>query len=379
MKLFLAAAAALLIALPASAKDRVSFRRVDKDKPEQKPVEGSVEKEDWKEVTIKIEGAATGTYAWDKVADVEYGDEPGALRDAKAEKEKGNLEGAAAGFLKAAEGLKDKPIFLAHALMGAGRCFQALRKFDEAIKAYDDLAKAVAGNRFFREMHDSKVACYLEKNDLAGATTAIEAAEKAGKELSVDPPFDLQMKLKKAEIVERQGNDAQASGQFQAVAAGASRYPAIAGLAKLGQARVQLKTNATAAQGVYESITREFKGQRAVLGPAWVGLGDCLMAQAEKDIDKLKSAARAYEMAVVLYFPGEGQSTSAYEKALTAGGQAYLALAQKAGNDKAKELYATQARSMALTLLDQFPASSQKASATDVRNKADELLPKGGK
>ncbi|MEK7467440.1 MAG: tetratricopeptide repeat protein [Planctomycetota bacterium] len=369
------------LVLNAAAKDRINFRQIDKSKPEQKPVEGTIEKEDWQGVTIKLEGSATSTYAWEKIQEggVEYGDEPAGIREAKGEREKGNMEGAAAGFTKAAEGLKDKPIFLVHALFNAGLCYQSLKKHDDAIKSYDDLAKAVPGNRFFKETHYNKIHCYLEKGDLAGAKTAIEAAEKAAKDLSVDQPFQILMSLKKAEVIEKEGNDAEATGKFQAVAAQAgSKYPAIAGKAKLGVARVQMKSNPTSAQGTYESITREFKGQRGVMGEAFTGLGDCLMSQGEAkgDMDMIKRAALQYEQTVVLYFPAEGQPTAAYEKALAVGGGAYVLLAQKATSDRAREMYATQARSMALTLLDQYPASSYKQQATDVRTKADDELAK---
>ncbi len=368
---------ALALALPAAAKDRINFKKTDKG--EQKPVEGTIEKEDWKEVVIKLEGSASGTYGWDKIASIEYGEEPAGVKAGRGEYEKGNKEGAAAAFLKAAEGLKDKPIFLAHSYFLAGRCFQEIGKFDDAIKAYDDLAKAIPGNRYFKELHDNRVSCYLKKGDRAGAQGAIKEANDAAKALSVDQPFQILMSLKEAEVLELDGKDAEATGKFQAVAAQAGvKYPAIAGKAKLGVARVQMKTNPTSAQATYEGITKEFKGQRAVLGEAFVGLGDCLFAQGQSkgDLDMVKRAALAYEQTVVLYFPAEGQPTASYEKALAAGGGAYVLLAQKAGADRARELYATQARSMAITLLDQFPASSMKAQATDVRTKADDELAK---
>jgi tetratricopeptide (TPR) repeat protein len=377
MKYTFAPILALLLALPASAKDRINFKKTDKG--EQKPVEGSIEKEDWSGVTIKLEGSASSTYTWDKISSVEYQDEPAGIREARGEYDKGNKDGAAAAFLKAAEGLKDKPIFLAHALFNAGHCFEEVRKFDDAIKAYDDLAKAIPGNRFFKELHSGRVSCYLAKGDSTGAQAAIKDANDAAKTLNVDQPFQILMSLKEAEVLEKAGKDAEATGKFQAVNAQAgTKYPAIAGAAKLGVARVQMKSNPTTAQGTYEAITREFRGHRSVLGEAWTGLGDCLLAQAvtTNDPDMIKKAAVAYDQTVVLYFPGPGQPTAAYEKALAAGGQAYLTLAQKAGSDKARELYATQARSMALTLLDQFPDSTQKAQATEVRNKADEELAK---
>ncbi|MCE9582700.1 MAG: hypothetical protein K8T20_09425 [Planctomycetes bacterium] len=377
MKYFFAPVLALILALPAAAKDRINFRKTDKG--EQKPVDGTIEKEDWQGVTIKLEGSASSTYTWDKIALVEYGEEPAGIREARGEYDKGNKEGAAAAFLAAAAGLKDKPIFLAHALFSAGHTFQEVRKFDEAIKAYDDLATAIPGNRFFKDLHDGKVTCYLAKGDSAGAQTAIQAANTAAKTLNVDQPFQILMSLKEAEVLEKAGKDAEATGKFQAVNAQAGgKYPAIAGAAKLGVARVQMKTNPTTAQGTYEAITREFRGHRSVLGEAWAGLGDCLLAQAEKsnDPDMIKKAALAYNQSGVLYFPGAGQPTAAYEKALASGGQAYLTLAQKAASDKARELYATQARQMALTLLDQFPESTQKAKAADVRAQADKELEK---
>ncbi|MCC6741774.1 MAG: hypothetical protein IT452_22330 [Planctomycetia bacterium] len=377
MKHLLIPIAVLALSMPATAKDRVNFKKTDKG--EQKPVEGTIEKEDWAGVTIKLEGSASSTYAWDKVAGVEYGDEPAGLKSGRGEYEKGNKEGAARAYLAAAEGLKDKPIFLAHALFNAGRCFQEIKKFDDAIKAFADLAKASPGNRFFKELHDARVSCYLAKGDRAGAQTAIKDANEAAKTLSVDQPFQILMSLKEAEVLEQDGNAAQATGKFQAVAAQAgSKYPAIAGKAKLGVARVQMASNPTSAQATYEGITREFKGQRAVLGEAYTGLGDCLYAQgqAKGDLDMIKRAALQYEQTVVLYFPAEGQPTGAYEKALAVGGEAYVLLAQKAGNDRARELYATQARSMAISLLDQFPASQYKQQATDVRTKADDELAK---
>ncbi len=377
MKYLLIPVIALALALPASAKDRINFRKTDKG--EQKPVEGTIEKEDWQGVTIKLEGSASSTYAWDKVASVEYGEEPAGLKSGRGEFEKGNKEGAAAAFLKAAEGLKDKPIFLAHSYFLAARCFQELNKFDDAIKAYDDLAKAFPGNRYFKELHDNRVSCYLKKGDRAGAQGAIKEANDAAKALSVDQPFQILMSLKEAEVLELDGKDAEATGRFQAVAAQAGvKYPAIAGKAKLGVARVQMKTNKTSAQATYEGITREFKGQRAVLGEAYVGLGDCLFEQGQtkNDLDMVKRAALAYEQTVVLYFPAEGQPTGSYEKALASGGGAYVLLAQKAGADRARELYANQARSMAITLLDQFPGSTFKPQATDVRAKADDELAK---
>ncbi|KAF0245464.1 MAG: hypothetical protein FD180_1583 [Planctomycetota bacterium] len=369
----------LVLAIPVSAKDRLSFKRVDKDKPAQKPVEGTIEKEDWKEVVIKLEGSASGTYSWDKIDSIEYGDEPAGIKEARGEYVKGNKEGAAAAFLKAAEGLKDKPIFLAHALFNAGKCLAEVKKYDDAIKAYDDLAKAFSGNRFFKEMHYNKVSCYLAKGDREGARTAIKDANEAAKKESVEQPFQILMSLLDAEVLEADSKLPEATGKFQAVAAQAgSKYPAIAGKAKLGVARVQMQSNRTTAQGTYESITREFKSQRAVMGEAFTGLGDCLLAQGEEknDLDMIKRAALQYEQTVVLYFPAEGQSSAAYEKALTAGAGAYVTLAQKATSDRARELYATQARSMALTLLDQYPSSSYKQQATDVRTKADDELAK---
>jgi hypothetical protein len=99
-------------------------------------------------------------------------------------------------------------------------------------------------------------------------------------------------------------------------------------------------------------------------------------AEAKGDLDMMKRAALQYEQTVVLYFPAEGQPSAAYEKALAVGGSAYVTLAQKATSDRAREMYATQARSMALTLLDQYPASAYKQQATDVRTKADDELAK---
>ena len=59
------------------------------------------------------------------------------------------------------------------------------------------------------------------------------------------------------------------------------------------------------------------------------------------------------------------------------GGECFLILAQKTeGNDKAKGLYAGQARSMLLALIDQYPGSSMKARAEEFWVKAEAELAK---
>jgi len=374
MRRFLTPVLALVLTLPAFAgKDRI-FKKGDP-----KPLEGTIEKEDLKEVAIKLEGSASSSVTWDKVASIEYGDEPLALKDAKGTMAKGDKEGASEMFAKAAEGLKEKPLFLAHALYYRALCLQQSGKFDDAIRGYDDLIKTLPSCRFFKEMHENRISCFLAKNDSKGAADAIAAASTAAKDQNVDQPFQILMNLKEAEVLEAGGDTAQAKGKFLAVSMQAgSKYAEISGMAKLGAARCELKSNAVAAQGIYESITREFKGQRKVLGAAWTGLGDCLLQQGTKDgdLDKLRRAALAFEQTVVLYFPGEGASTTAYEQALTGGGQAFLVLAQKATTDKARGLYAGQARSMALALIDQFPSSVLKSKADEIKNQADEELAK---
>ena len=294
---------ALLVTLPASAagKDRVY------KKGEAKPIEGTVEKEDWKETTIKIEGGATSAVTWDKWERTEYGDAPLPYRDAMATREKGDKASAAVLFAKAAEGLKDKPIFLVQCLYYAGLCSQDVGKYDDAVKAYEDLAKAQSNNRFFKSSWNNLIECHLLKGDLPGAKTAIGAADAAGKELNVDQEFLVSLSLKQAQVIEAEKDYPSAIGKYQAVAGQAGvKFPSIKGLAMLGVARCQMQTNPTTAQGTYEGITREFKGQRAVLGPGWAGLGDCLFQQGQKngDLDMIRKAALAFEQSAVLYSPG---------------------------------------------------------------------------
>ncbi|NUN47480.1 MAG: hypothetical protein HUU15_01455 [Candidatus Brocadiae bacterium] len=377
MRRLLIAASVLACCLPSAAGDRIYKRG------EAKPIECTVEKEDWKEVTYKLQGAASGTLSWDKVASIDYGDEPVALKDARAAAEKGDREGAAELYRKAADGLAEKPIHRARALFNAGTQFQTLGKYGEAIAAFDALLKEIPSNRYFKEASEARVACFLSKGDSKGATDAITASVAQAKEMNVDAQFSAMMNLKEAEVLEAAGDIATANGKFGAVSGQASgKWPAIAGMAKLGQARCQMKSSPAVAQGTFESITKDpsFKTQRAVIGAAYAGLGDCLFEQAEKgnDLDKMKRAAISYLNTVTLYFPPDSAPTGAYESALVGGARAFLVLAQKAepAAKKARETWANQSRSLAVMLIDQFPSSVHKTKAEEIRKAADAELEK---
>lgn len=363
---------ALVLCVPALAggKDRV-YKKGDN-----KPLEGTIEKEDFNGVTIKMEGATSGV-TWDKWASTDYGDKPMSLVTAEQAESKGDLAGAAEAFQKAADELKERPVFLAHALWGAGRCRMRLSRWDDAAKSFEDLNKALPTNRWMREAWSNLIECLLQKGDTAAADKAAAAANEAGKAAQAGQDFTLAMQLKQAQILELAKDYPTAIGKFQAVAGSASaKFPDIEGQAQLGVARCQMATNPTSAQGTYESITRKFKTQRLVMGAAWTGLGDCFMAQAAGgDADKYRQAALAYSRTCVLYFPPDGASTTAIERALVGGAECYLALAQKA-EGSAKGVYAGQARSMAMQLLDQYTNSAHKAKATELRGKADEELAK---
>lgn len=367
---------ALALALPAAAagKDRV-FKKGDP-----KPLEGTVEKEDWKEVTIKLEGQASSSVPWDKLDRIEYGDAPLPYRDAMGLMQKGNKAEAAGAFAKAAEGLKEKPIFLAQCLYYAGLCRQHTAQYDDAIRSYQDLTKALPNNRFFKDAWNNLIECFLLKGDSKGAKDAIGAADAAGKEINVDEEFLVILSLKQAQVLEADKDYPSAIGKYQSVASKpGDKFKPIKGQAMLGVARCQMQQNPATAQATYEQITVQYRGVRSVLGPAFAGLGDCLFQQAQKsgEADQLRKAALAYEQSSVLWFPGDGASTAAHEAALVGGGEVFLLLAETAqGNDKARALYANQSKSMLINLLDLYPGSSLKAKADELRGKAEEILSK---
>ncbi|MDQ7779599.1 MAG: tetratricopeptide repeat protein [Planctomycetota bacterium] len=353
----LLAAGLLFAQAPAPTPDTVVLA----DKKEKT---GQVAKETYKELSLQDAKGGTETIQWANIADVRYGDRPGSCISGDSAFSRGDYAQALEGYRQVVadvDGNKARAIFRQHGLIGVARSLVALRKHDDAVKAFNDLLTKEPDSRFLRDAHLGIVAALRAKGDAAGATNAITRAATEAKSKSLEEEFSIRLTLLKAGLLEDDKKWADAQNEYSSIARKADKYPVLSAAAKIGLGRSMLNVGQDQkAMAHFTELQNAASSNRYLLCGALSGLGDCAFAAGEKSKqpNDYRTALGYYVKAGVIGFPGKGEPSAEHERALFMAGCAYQALSTVYTEEQAKRFFAKRAELAFRELIAEYPAST---------------------
>lgn len=125
--------------------------------------------------TIKASNAAQSDNM-DAVQEITWGRKPPRLENAEGAEKRGDYKEAIQWYRKLADDVKGKQQpqnFLQYALYGEAKDLKALKKYDDAINAFNDLKSNIPETKFLRDIYMGLYDCYIQKSDQPNAEKAI--------------------------------------------------------------------------------------------------------------------------------------------------------------------------------------------------------------
>jgi TolA-binding protein len=244
-----------------------------------------------------------------EVSSITYSKQPANLTQGKALLGNGDYDGALSA-LTAAQ--KEGPAWSKqHAFFYAAECQLAKGDGDAAVKTYENLLTQFPNTRFRAEARLGQVRGLVMKKDLAGARTALTAAEGEIKEKQLGPIFEMKAQLEGARLAAAANGWKGALEKFGKVATGAASFPDVVAEAKVGMAQGLAETgdHGRAASELRPVLVADTLPDH-LAAKAYLILGDC-----HKKASKPRDAALAYLRVVVLYGGMPGEAPRAYWEA----------------------------------------------------------------
>lgn len=333
-------------------------------KKEAKAREGiQILEENYKSVSCQIGGGAKTLFLWKEIETIEYGGRPKDLTQGISAVKKGEF----------AEGLKllDKmrtqanlrPVFKQQALFYYAQAAESEGKIEEAIKSYQQLLSEFKQGRFLGKANDRIVACLVAGKKFDEAQKVLATAKKEATDNKLDDELIREFDLLECTLLESAGKLVEAANAYEKLAAAAGGNATIADLARVGAARAAVAKGGDPgkAKATYEEVINKANDQTSaiVLAAAWNGLGEVQLSDAkkEKKAEKAQEALFSFLRGYVVYFPGDNERTSEYERSIFYAGQAFDLLAGLTTDEAAKKQNQERAKEKFQELSGRFPLS----------------------
>jgi len=210
-----------------------------------------------------------------------------------------------------------RPIFLQHALYGEVRTYFAERKADELGESVDALLKSFADSAYLLDALVKRAQLAIDQGDEAKVAEAAEYAKQKASAAGAGAEVGDRIAILRAQYLAGHNKTKEAETLYEELQK--SPVPVVAELAKLGLAEIQLASGQIVpAKMAFNRLLRESK-ESIVKCSAHRGLGDVQMKELQAGrptLEGLREALEDYLRAVVLCFPGEGDSPEPYQQAL---------------------------------------------------------------
>ncbi|HEX7900752.1 MAG TPA: tetratricopeptide repeat protein [Planctomycetota bacterium] len=343
---------------PEAAKvDRVTLRAGA-------PIEGEVQKETYKDVTIKA-GASVQTLPSPNVLKVEYWDAPPAFKGAMAAIEADKWSEALPALASAEDyaNSKEKGVvkprawFPVHLAFYRGQCQLQLGQTDKAIQNFEKLRKdpAFKDNRFLAQAYELTLEAFREKGDTAKMEETEKEIDQAPGELKLT--LQTLAKRQRAELLYDKNKYEESRRLFETITT--SPDPAVAAAGTSGVIRSLSGMKDAAGLDAYCKKVLSTATQPSLLLIA-------ANAQADAAFEKkdFPAARDFYIQSVVRYNPGRGAGVERdHERALYRLGQCYEALLEAAKDAKVKDAISAMASSTFRELSIEYPSGRFREEA----------------
>lgn len=355
--LLIAAAAA-----PALAQEKA----VLKSKKDAKPKEVTVLEENYKSVVVQLPGAGGKVpYLWKEIETLDYQNKPKELAAGIAAVKKGEFEEGIKLLAKFKGQQNLSGVFRQQALFYIAQAAESLSppNLEEAIATYKQLLQEFKQSRYLQKANDRIVACLVASKKYDEAQKTLAATRNEAVNAKLDEELLREIDFLEASLLEMQNKPAEAANAFEKLSAAAASTPMIADLARVGAMRCQMQKggDASKAKAVYEDVISKAgeATSHLVLAAAWNGLGEVQLLEGRKDRkpEKIQEALYSVLRGVVLYFPGENDRTSEYERSLFLSAQAFKALADLATDEGVKKLNQQRYGEKIQELKNRYPLS----------------------
>jgi outer membrane protein assembly factor BamD (BamD/ComL family) len=320
-------------------------------------VQGQIEAEDVKGVSVKVAKGASITVGWNLIKSIDYAG--GAdYRKAKQFLDSGQINEAIAVLEDLRKKADFRPLLKAHVLNLDGAAHLRGGDADKAIELFNELFKTFPKTQFLTQgAGENLIAAYLAKGKAADADAALEQLSNAMKQqgLPQEPLNPL-----RGRVLEATGNFSGAAAAYNQMLSGAGADDGTKAAAELGIARCLVGQNKSGeAEAKYRSIVGREGLPASVLAGAFNGLGKITYDAgfAKKDADLLTNALFHYLRGSVLYTPASGESTTEYERAIRGSADCFKALSEIETNADRKKANAQRAAERLSYLATKFPGS----------------------
>ncbi len=349
---------------PVFAQQEKDTVRVKKDP---KPKEVSILEENYKGVTYSLGAGGKTVLLWKEIESIDYSSRPKELTQAIAQIKRGDSQEALAALRNFKSQQSLRPIYRQQALFYLAQAAETSNPphLDEAITNYRDLLKEFKQSRFLGKANAGIVTCLIATKKYDEATKAIEAARQEATAAKLDDELLRELDLLGCGLLENQGKFVEAANAYDKLAAAVTTANSdLATLAKIGSARCLVKKgdDPSKARAVFTDAIQKAdeNSSPVVLAAAWNGLGEIQLAEGrkEKKVDKIQEALYSFLRGVVLYFPGENDRTSEFERSLYYTSEAFRSLAEQSKEEEQKKLYQQRASEKLKDLESRFPLSS---------------------
>lgn len=258
----------------------------------------------------------------EQVLEIRYQGAPPQFLAGQSQLRGGAFDRAVQSFTVARNGAADGSWIWFHATYWLGESQRQNGNAAEAITEYGRLLEKGADHWLAPAAIYGLGKAQIDAGRHANAVTTLKRLDRGFGDM-----WSFKGKLGEADAQFAQNQFAPARGAYEMAERGASRYPGIRRQAQVGIGKCYV------ADKRYDDAVRYFEGiisqsgnvDPEVGGGAWVGIGDCRLAQAKEngnDPNRLKEALIAYQTAVVRYAGVPG----AYPKALFHSAQIYKLL-----------------------------------------------------
>jgi tetratricopeptide (TPR) repeat protein len=320
---------------------------------------GQVKSEEWNGLALTLANGKNANYAWKQVAAVQYGGAPEFMK-AQGAYAAGSVKESLPQFEALYQNKKLRPVVRQHVLFLRAQALQRTSNSDGALAAYKELLTEYPKTQYFVGIGEGYLACFMAKNDLAGAKSALDELSAAAKNAGADRPLQVRIDLFKARVLEAQKNYKDARSAYDSASSGAGLTPDVAAEARVGVGRcLQAEGKGSEAEKLYRELIANKDANNQVLSGAWNGIGDMLKEEGKKSRspDRLLEALYAYLRGVVQYPPAPGNPTSEYERSLAGAAQCFKHIAELEQDKDRQKLFAQRSRERKAQLEREFPGS----------------------
>jgi tetratricopeptide (TPR) repeat protein len=322
--------AATLTVLASSAL-AASAQYIDSITMSGKSVDGEVQKETYKEVTIVLKDGGTINADLKQVSDIAWDPTgiPAAFDNAKKLQDARDYKAAIVQWNKCT-GNSVRKVLQQHVFFNLAKCQQLDQDFGAATASYQSLLKTYPDSKYLSQIYPGLVECAFHSGKLPDALTVIKEALAKAKELGMDEDFTGDMKLREAMIYERQKQYGPAGGAYQSLIS--HKTPKIAFSAQVGIGRLAvISKDFDKAKITMEKVIRDCEpAYRMVLAGAYNGLGDYYWSTADKNAANVKEALFCYMRTAVLYLPDSTEPVDEHERGMYMSAKCLKKLAEDA-------------------------------------------------